>query len=50
MNTVFVNSENSKRPDPQRLSPNLTDKIDLGKKRQIYFFIKSYHLLFMAKY
>ena len=50
MNTVFVNSENSKTPDPHRLSLNLTDKIDLGKKRQISLFIKSQHLLFMAKY
>ena len=32
MNTVFMNSENSKTCDPRRLSLNLTDKIDLRIK------------------
>ena len=36
MNTIFMNSENSKTSDPHRLSLNLTDKIDLrGKDRYI---------------
>ena len=29
MNSIFMNSENSTRSDPHRLSLNLTDKIDL---------------------
>ena len=41
MNTIFMNSRNSKTSDPHRLSPNLLDKIDL-KKWQICCFIKSY--------
>ena len=31
MNTIFMNSENSKTSDPHRLSLNLTDNIDLKK-------------------
>ena len=32
MNTVFINSENSKTSDALRLPLNLTDKIDLRRK------------------
>ena len=32
MDTVLMNSENSKTSDPNRQLPNLTDKIDLRKK------------------
>ena len=32
MNTIFMNSENSKTSDPQRLLLNLTDKIYLRRK------------------
>ena len=32
MNTIFMNSENSKTSDPLRLLLNLTDKIDLRRK------------------
>ena len=32
MNTIFMNTENSKTSDPQRLLLNLTDKIDLRRK------------------
>ena len=32
MNTIFMNSENSKSSDPHRLLPNLTDKTDLKRK------------------
>ena len=32
MDTIFMNSENSKTSDPLRLLLNLTDKIDLRKK------------------
>ena len=32
MNTIFVNSKNSKTSDPQRLLLNLTDKTDLRRK------------------
>ena len=39
MNTIFMNSENSKTSDHYRLLLNLTDKIDL-KRKDIYHFIK----------
>ena len=32
MNTVFMNSENSKTSDPHRLLLNFTDKIDLRRQ------------------
>ena len=32
MNTLFMNSKNSKTSDPHRLLHNLTDKIDLRRK------------------
>ena len=32
MNTIFMNSKNSKTSDSQRLILNLTDKIDLKRK------------------
>ena len=36
MNTIFMNSQNSKTYDPHKLLLNLTDKIDLrGKDKQI---------------
>ena len=31
MNTIFMNSNNSKTSDPHRLLLNLTDKIDLKR-------------------
>ena len=38
MNTVFMNSENSKTFDPHRLLLNLTDKIDLRRKNNILIY------------
>ena len=35
MNTIFVNSENSKTSDPHRILLNLTEKINL-KRSSIY--------------
>ena len=35
MNTIFVNSENSKTSDPHRILRNLTEKINL-KRSSIY--------------
>ena len=32
MGTTFMNSGNSKAPDPHRLLPNLSDKINLDRK------------------
>ena len=32
MDTIFINSKNSKTPAPHRLLLNLTDKIDLRRK------------------
>ena len=31
MDTIFMNSKNSKTPDPYRLLLNLTDKINLNR-------------------
>ena len=31
MNTIFMNSGNSKTPDPHRVLLNLSDKIDLKR-------------------
>ena len=39
MNTIFMNSTNSKTSDAYGLLLNLTDKTDLRKKK--YWFIKS---------
>ena len=38
MNTIFMNFENSRTSDSQRLLPNLTDKIDLEKKINILLY------------
>ena len=35
MNTIFMNSKNSETSDPRRLLLNLTDKIDLRRKKNI---------------
>ena len=32
MNTIFINSNNSKTSDPYRILLNLTDKIELRRK------------------
>ena len=37
MDTIFINSKNSKTPDLHRLLLNLTDKIDLRRKGQCFF-------------
>ena len=42
MDTIFMNSENSKTFDPHRLLLNLTDKINL-KRSDISCFNKSYY-------
>ena len=34
MNTIFINSENSKTSNSHRLLLNLTDKIDLQRKNK----------------
>ena len=34
MDTIYMNSKNSKTSDPHRLFLNLTDKIDLKRKDQ----------------
>ena len=49
MNSIFMNSKNSKTSDPHRLLLNLTDKIDLRQK-DIYCFIRYWYLLYMEKY
>ena len=46
MNTIFINSENSRIPDPHRLLLNLTDNIDLRRKENIYVYIYIYILLY----
>ena len=50
MDTIFINFENSKRSEPQRLLLNLADKIKYKEKREIRCFIKSWYVLHMEKY
>ena len=38
MNTIFMNSKNSKTSGPHRLLHNLTDKINLKKKINILLY------------
>ena len=38
MNTMFMNSENSKTSDPHRLLLNFTDKIDLRREENILLY------------
>ena len=38
MNTMFMNSENSKTSDPHRLLLNFTDKIDLRRAENILLY------------
>ena len=45
MDTIFMNSENSKTSDPHRLLLNLIDKINLKRGDKLCSFIKPYHLL-----
>ena len=37
MDTIFMNSENSKRSDPHRLLLNLSDKINLGRTNKLLY-------------
>ena len=48
MDSIFMNSDNSKTSDPHRLLLNLSDKNK--NKRQICCFIKPQHLLYMKRY
>ena len=41
MNTIFMNSENSKTSKPHVLILNLTDKIDVQRGEKRFCFIKS---------
>ena len=41
MNTIFMNSENSKTSKPHVLKLNLTDKIDVQRGEKRFCFIKS---------
>ena len=38
VNTIFMNSENSKTSDPHRLLINLTDKTELRRKKYILLY------------
>ena len=42
MNTIFMNSEISKTSDPQRLLPNLADKINLKRNDMLLYQILAY--------
>ena len=41
MDTIFMNSENSKTPDPHKLLPNFTDKINLRRSMLLYQILAS---------
>ena len=48
MNTIFMNSENSKTSDPHRLLLNLTEKIDLRRKDK-YIALSNLSIYFTCK-
>ena len=58
MDTIFMNSENSRTSEYHVLVLKLTDKLDLRRGQKIRSkkrskkccFIKSYHLLYMEKH
>ena len=50
MNTIFINSENSRIPDPHRLLLNLSDNIDLRRKENIYVYIYIYIYIYILLY
>ena len=37
MDTIFMNSENSKKSDPHRLLLNLSDKINLARTNKLLY-------------
>ena len=49
MNTIFMNSGNSKTSNPHRLLLNLSDKIDLRRKDK-HIATSNLSLLYMEKY
>ena len=49
MNTIFMNSKNSKTSDPHRLSHNLTDKINL-KRSDKYVALSILSIYYTWKY
>ena len=49
MNTIFMNSKNSKTSDPGRLLRNLKDKIDL-KRKDKYIALSNISFYYMWKY
>ena len=48
MDTIFMNSDNSKTSDPHLVLLNLSDKINL--KRSDKYVAQHQHLLYMEKY
>ena len=48
MNTIFMNSKNSKTSDPYRLLLNLTDKIDLRRKGK-YIALSNHNITYTWK-
>ena len=48
MDTIFMNSENSKTTDPQRLLPSLTDKINL-KRSDKYIALSKFSIFCASK-
>ena len=50
MDTIFINSENSKTSEQHVLIPKLTDKLDLRRDEKKCCFIKFQYLLYMQKH
>ena len=50
MDTIFMNSENSKTSEPHVLILKLTDKLDLRKGEKSIILSKSMHVLQMEKH
>ena len=49
LNTIFMNSKNSKTSDLHKILLNLTEKINLKKEINLLF-IKCWHIRYMEKY
>ena len=49
MDTIFMNSKNSKTSEHHVLVLKLTDKLDLRRGQKNCCFIKSLHLLYVEK-
>ena len=50
METIFMNTENSRTNEPHKFVPSLPQRLDLRKLRQICYSSKLVYLLHVEKY